>query len=383
MKQVFPKEILEFTADVHRFRHRKKSLVIYAVLLLFLSSSILALPFISIPLYISSHGVIKPEKERIQLRVIQAGQISFSALMNNKTVQKGDTLVRLNHRALKLRQNVLKNEIGTHRRMVNDLETLVLNDETDPEHLTSDLYQVEATRYQQQLQAFKIQIQKHRRIAARSLKLLQKGVVAQAEFEALQHAYGKARIELKQFKRQQQNTWQHELARNQAALLEQQQEAAELQETLAQYVLLAPVTGSLLNTTPLEKGSFISAGAIVAELSPDTTLIAECYVSPSKVGLIRKQTAVRFHIDAFDHNQWGQANGEILEVSRDVEFVQDQPVFRIRCTIREEYLALQNGRKGYLRKGLTLTAHIKMTERSLFDLLDDQWQNWLNPHMSK
>lgn len=382
MKQVFPKEILEFTADVHRFRHRKKSLIIYAVLLLFLSGSFLALPFIRIPIYISSPGVIKPEKERLQLRIIQTGQISFSALVNNKTVQKGDTLVRLNDWTLKHREAILITEIEAHRRMVNDLETLALDDETDPEHLTSALYQVEAIRYQQQLQVFKIRIQKHRRIAARSFKLLQKGVVAEAEFEALQHAYGKARIELKQFKRQQQNTWQLEFVRNQTALQQQQQEAAELRETLAQYVLLAPVTGSLLNTTPLEKGSFISAGAIVAELSPDTTLIAECYVSPSKVGLIRKQTTVRFHIDAYNHNQWGQANGEVLEVSRDVEFVQDQPVFRIRCRIREEYLALQNGRKGYLRKGLTLTAHIKMTERSLFDLLDDQWHNWLNPHMS-
>ena len=382
MKQLFPKDILEFTVDVHRFRHRKKSIAVYAVLLLFLSASFLALPFIRIPLYISARGLIKPEKERSQLQIIQGGQITFNALVNNKRVQKGDTLLRLNSIKLRLRKMALVTEIETMKSWISDCEILVRDDHIDPQHLTSTLHQMEAIRHQQQSHAHKIQIRKHRRETDRSSKLLEKGVIARAEFERYQYAYHVALAEFKQFQKQQQNAWQLELERYRTKLQQQRQEVEELKENIAQSVLLAPVSGTLLNVTSLENGSFLSAGTILAELSPDAKLIAECYVAPGKIGLIHEKNPVRFQIDAFDHNQWGQATGKILEVSRDVEFYQDQPVFRIRGAIREEYLALQNGYQGYLRKGMTFTAHIRLTERSLFDLLHDRWHDWLDPNVS-
>ncbi len=96
MKQVFPKEILENTAEVHRFKHSTKSKVIYLLLLVLLLGSFMTLPFLKVDVVATARGIIKPNKERLNISLITSGQVFFSRLVNNKKVAKGDTLLILN-----------------------------------------------------------------------------------------------------------------------------------------------------------------------------------------------------------------------------------------------------------------------------------------------
>jgi len=147
-------------------------------------------------------------------------------------------------------------------------------------------------------------------------------------------------------------------------------------------ILLLAILGCVFALPFVRIPLYISSeGRIIREDSPDACLVAECSIQAGDIGLIQENTPVTFQIDAFDQNQWGIATGEILAVSRDAEMYHDQAVFRIRCSVNETYLSLQNGHRGYLRKGQTLTAHIQLTERSLFDLLNDQWHDWLVPNV--
>ena len=118
---------------------------------------------------------------------------------------------------------------------------------------------------------------------------------------------------------------------------------------------------------------YISAKGRVQDVpSAETLAVAECYIQAVDIGLIQVNTPVTFRIDAYDHNHWGVATGKILEVSREAVMLEDHAVFRIRCSINETYLSLQNNHRGYLHKGQSLTADIMLTERSLFELLRDQ-----------
>ena len=121
-----------------------------------------------------------------------------------------------------------------------------------------------------------------------------------------------------------------------------------------------------------------SRGTILREFYPKAGLVAESYIRAGDIALIRESTPVTLQIDAFDHNHWGLATGEILEVSRNAIFRQNQAVFRIRCRLNETYLSLPNNRRGYLSSGQTLTVHIQLTERSLIDLFQDKWYDWLD-----
>lgn len=65
MKNIFPKEILENTTQVHQFKHRKRSSIIYTTFLIALICIFISLPFIKVDVYTSSRGLLKSEKERV------------------------------------------------------------------------------------------------------------------------------------------------------------------------------------------------------------------------------------------------------------------------------------------------------------------------------
>jgi HlyD family secretion protein len=135
----------------------------------------------------------------------------------------------------------------------------------------------------------------------------------------------------------------------------------------------------LLNTAQLRPGSFVGQGIQLAEISPDTDLIAECYITPADIGLINPDKKVVFQVDAYNYNQWGLANGNITEISKDIVMIDQKPVFKIRCKIKEEFLQLKNGVKGKIKKGMTVNARFLLAERTLYDLLYDNVNDWLNP----
>ena len=53
--------------------------------------------------------------------------------------------------------------------------------------------------------------------------------------------------------------------------------------------------------------------------------------------------------------------------------------YRVKCELERDYLQLQNGRIGKLKKGMTVRAHFMVTRRSLFDLLYQKMDDWANP----
>jgi len=124
-------------------------------------------------------------------------------------------------------------------------------------------------------------------------------------------------------------------------------------------------------------------GQPIASISNDSNLLVECYVSPSDIGYIKENQQAAFQLDAFNYNQWGLAHGIVREISRDVITMNNQPVFRVRCSLDTKYLQLKNGYKGDLKKGMTLTGRFYLTDRSLWQLLFDKVDNWMNPKLQE
>jgi len=122
--QLFPKEFLNHTVEVHHFRFRVRSRVIYLCLLFLLFSALLSLPFIYVGVYTSSRGIIKPITERISLRINQQGQVVFSQLQPHLRVKEGDTLLRLSHPLLDERSTLLNNQLHEHQKFIEDLKQL-------------------------------------------------------------------------------------------------------------------------------------------------------------------------------------------------------------------------------------------------------------------
>ncbi len=377
MKQIFPKEIVNNTIEVHQFKHSKKSSVIYTILLIGLLSAFLALPFIKISVYNNTNGIIRPDKERITIQNISNGKVTFINLKNNQKVIKGDTLLIINNSSIQ--QKLIENTYQSSelQKFISDISNLVKG---KVKGLKSAKYIQEYAVYKQKLDELQTRFRKITDDYKRDKLLFNKGLVSKINLNQTKLNYDLAQNAIYQLIKSTKNTWQSQLVsyKNQLKSLESTQIQLEQNRELS--IITAPFTGTLLNVQGVEKGSFITAGMQLAQLSPKGNLIVECYVSPNNIGLLNKKSKVNFQISAFNYNQWGLATGKIVDIAEDIQFINNTPMFRVLCSLDQNYLQLKNGFKGCLKKGMTLNARFEITERTLFDLLYDKVDDWLNPN---
>lgn len=379
MKNIFPKEILENTTQVHQFKHSKKSSIIYTIFLIALLGAFISLPFIKVDVYTSSRGLLKPEQERISLNLIYAGKVLKSSIKLNKKVTIGDTLIILDDHNIDSKLELIQYKITEVSRFKHDIENLITNKHIILDSIYSAKYQKEYLQYNQKLKELHTRFKKEKKDYLRNKSLFEKGVIAAVEFENYKFDYDLIINAIAQLKKQQQNTWQADLTGKIQELKELKNNYELQDEDREHYIITAPINGTLMNVIGIEEGSLINAGKLLAEISPDGDLIAECYVSPIDIGLINPNSTVKFQMDAFNYNQWGLATGKIIEIGKDIELNNETPIFKIRCEIDQKYLMLKNNFKGNLKKGMTFNARFKLTERTLFELLYDKIDDWLNP----
>lgn len=323
--------------------------------------------------------MLKPSKERIAITPLQSGKVAYVNLTDNQKVKKGDTLLINNRSLLKEKIRLSQSQIEDTKTFIKDCEYLVQHTKHSIAAISSARYQKEYLYYTQKLRELKTRVEKTKIDHDRNQKLYAKGVIAKVDFENTDFEYQLALNTLHQYQRQQKSSWQVALTEYRNSLLELESSQSQLNLNQKELVITAPIDGVLKNVKGIEPGSLISGGSLVAEISPDTGLIAECFLSPSDIGLISKSKSVNFQIDAFNYNQWGLATGRILDISKDVDMVNNQPVFKVRCAIDQTHLQLKNGFKGNFNKGMTLSARFQLTERTLFELLYDKVDDWLNP----
>lgn len=377
--KIFPKEIIENTAEVFKFRHTVKSKIIYSLLLLLIIGGLVSLPFIKVDVYTSSQGIIKPNLERSSVSSINAGRVVYSNIENNKTVKKGDTLLFIESTIIDEQLSFSQDQIVEIKEYQKDLRYLLAYNSPVLSRISSNKYRSDFLEHEQLLIEAQTKLDRLEKKFIRNKKLFDKEIIAASEFENIESEYKLTKSNVETLRSQQKNKWQSQLITYNDKLEDLQSNTKQLLQNKSQYYITAPVSGTLMNTRFLSQGSFISQGSQLAEISPSSDLIAECYISPSDIGLIDKNNQVIFQIDAYNYNQWGLAHGEILEINKDIELLDDTPLFKIRCKIDEKHLKLNNGVKGELKKGMTFTSRFLITERTLYQLLYDKVDDWVNP----
>lgn len=123
--KIFPKEIIENSAEVFKFKHTTRSKIIYSTILLSILGLLISLPFIKVDVYTSSAGIIKPDTERISLSVINSGRIKFSALEDNLEVREGDTILITDNEILNQQLSHSNNQAEEVQTFIEDLSYLL------------------------------------------------------------------------------------------------------------------------------------------------------------------------------------------------------------------------------------------------------------------
>jgi HlyD family secretion protein len=180
---------------------------------------------------------------------------------------------------------------------------------------------------------------------------------------------------------QYQRKWNAELVMLKQENVEFGTQMTQLEEEIKKYTIIAPIEGEVMQVAGIQENSYVPSGFQFAQISPKGKLIIECFATPYDIGFLHEGMQANFQLDAFNYNQWGMAKGLVKEISSDIVYVNNQPVFKVRCSIQTTYLQLKNGYKSDLKKGMTLTGRFTITERTLAQLIFDKLDNWLNPKL--
>jgi len=381
-KQLFPKEIIENSQEANFSKHSVTSKTIYSIIVMFLICTLCFLPLIHVDVGVRSQGLIRPVTEVVQLLAPVSGHIQTLNATENSFIMRGEVFAVLDDPGLTERIRFNNERRKQLSKFISDLDILQYADSLSlitSMELNSPRYHRAWLEFRQQLLNQKQEIDRMYRQLTRDKILFERKAISEATLDESFYSWQIAANQFKLLVEQQQNQWKLDKITFQNELDQLWSEHTQLKQELRRAEIRSPITGTVQNRASIFQNSFVHANQVLGEISPDTILVAEVYVSPEDIGLLREDMPVRMQIDAYNYNQWGVLTGNIEGISTDVTMNEGQPLFRVRCSLDQTYLELQNGFQGDIKKGMTFQARFIVSRRSLFQLLYDKVDDWLNP----
>ncbi|RDC57309.1 HlyD family efflux transporter periplasmic adaptor subunit [Pedobacter chinensis] len=370
------------TSLIFLHQTRTRSQIIYSVTLFAILTALGALPFLYTTVSVKGIGSLQSNIEKTELLAPVSGKITQINLADNEQVKKGALLLSIDSSLPEKQHIINKTHVGELKSLLKDalivLKQVDLNNGTQPA-LQTGLYIASWQQYKEQSQNAINACEQAHKVYNRYELLFNKKVVTQVEYEQYKFNYEQALSDFKLVTKKYKTQWQTESNQYRKELKELENQNVQLTEQEKLYNLTAQISGTIQNLSGLQSGSFVSTGQKIGEISPDSALLAICFIKPSDIGLIKKGQQVRFQVDAFNYNQWGLLTGNVYDISEDVVLVNQTPYFKVKCKLKKDFLQLGNGYKGVVKKGMSLSAHFTITRRSLYQLLYDKMDDWLNP----
>ena len=375
-KKIFPKEIIRFSLESHYSRFSKHSKAVYMIVTGMVIALLSSLPFLMLDITVQSRGMIRSQAEPTNLQTPVIGQVQEIRIRENMKVLVGDTLIWLAPEKITEQLKMLTDKISLYSDYINDLEVLSAGKDNS---LQSDLMKSSYSEYNQKLKEYELRIETTNKNFQRTRILFEKEVIAATEFEKKELELNQLIKEKEFYISQKKSNWHQLLFQYKSELQTLVDNRDQLKFEERFYVVIARTNGYISNFAGIQEGSFIFPNQTIATISPSDSLVVECYVSPNDIGYLQIGKPANFQIDAYNYNQWGLADGKIIDISNQ-PYQEDKSVyFKVKCKLNQNSLFLKSGYEGKLKNGLTLTSRFRVNRRSLYDLLFDKADDWLNP----
>ena len=391
-----PAELAPYTVQSLYADHGAQRAWIYWLVLAGAVGALASLPLLEVDVTVRAAGLVRPATERTELKVAVGGRVGRVAARDNERVTAGQSLVELTTRDLD--ERLARNRALQHEQssLVADLQRLTATrreeaaTEADfaavpsPESMdnfATRLLAREFAQYSIQFEAGLLALTKARAARDRVGLLAVRGLVTDQERDEARYAVERVQSDQRLLIQQTMAGWQARLWEAGTALDSLVSEERRLLEEQTLAIVRAPVTGTVQGLVGLAEGTYVLPGQLLGYVSPDDRLVAEAYVLPRDIGLVRTGQRVRMQIDAYPYTQWGLLEGEVESVAADSSANLNSTVAVYKIVIRPAAvtLRLRGGVRGELRKGMTLSARPVVTRRSLLQLLHEDVSGWLDP----
>jgi HlyD family secretion protein len=382
---LIPYSISKYSLETYMIKITSRSRIIYWIIIGMILIGIGILPFIYVDVSVQARGYFQSDIEKQIVYTPIQGKIIYASIRNGETKKRGDTLLIIDTETIRAQHASLIQRIGENDSSMLDLGKLtkISSLENPSFHfvLITQRYKAEFEnlRNQQKMQFQKYEKKKteHRR----NELLYHQQLIPEIEYENSLYSLNSEKDNLNQILLSQKSLWQNDLTlrRNESVTL--LADLKQCSEALTNRIVLAPTDGEIIQSSDIQTGSIVTSGQKIAEISPEGELVATCFVKPSDIGLIHEKQKVRIQVDAFNYNEWGLLQGDIIDISDDM-IVENGSVayFKVKCKPEKTFLSLKNGYKADIKKGMSLNTRIQVIRRSLYHLLFDKADKWFNPY---
>ena len=382
--QILPKELIDVSIEPYANRIRVKSQLIYILVLLILMLAIASLPWLYVDVSISGSGIIRSEIPRAEIYAPVSGRVKKSYVQDNVQVAEGQSLLSILPDLLIQKEKSTSERINYFQKQLKDIDQYIItlkNDGSSSPIFVSPFYTSVLASHNEVIKKLNLNIDAEQKKYDRNKILYDQKVISKAEFEALENTYNSLLAEKEIEIQSQISSREGEKKQLEEQVDQLNSTLREIDKEKERYLVKAPVEGTVINMMKIRDGSFISVNQLIGEISPNSEVIAECYIPPADIGLLKEGQPIRFTVDAFNYNEWGFLEGEIREIAQDINFSNDgsNPYFIIKCKLHKEFLSLKSGMEGHLKKGMTVQGRFFVARRSLFQLLFDKTDDWINP----
>ncbi len=374
--QLYPADALDDSLETHLARHARAGRGVYHATLATVIATAAALPLIKVNVTVRSPGIIRPATEKQEIHALVSALAAQVLVRDNQTVAQGDTIVLLHATALDDRAALLAARVTEKQSLVEDLTLLLTGN--DPALHTAD-YQREYRQFVTEVRDNRLAQERARREAARVRDLYRTQSTTASDLEDKEFQLAQLQSQGRMILERYRTRWQTALTSLRSDLQDLASQQAQVAEQRAAYTITAPASGTVELVASLSAGSPVQEGEFLAVISPRSDFVAQVYVAPRDIGLVRPGMAVRLLVDAFNYSDWGVIEGSVTEISDDFVEVDGRPMFKVTCALARTRLSLANGFTSTVRKGMTLQARFVVAERSLLQLLRDDVNDWLNP----
>ena len=378
---LLPSELISNSIDAYISKHPTQSQKIYWVVLVAVVVAMVSLPFIYVDVSVQDAGIVRPAAEKTEIKSSITEFVDSVYLTEGRKVNLGDTLLTFRANASNYKIQYHQNRLNDLQQHIRDLHFLAKGEK--PGVFQSDMRRQECLSFQKQKNEYETNLNQATKEYERNKSLFEKEVISEVEFDHFYFEYTKAKDQLASFADNQISKWQtdlnsyinmyHEMTSN----LKLEEKDRDL------YVVTSPVSGTIEQFRGIYKGSNIQAGAPLAIISPDSTLFIEIYVSPRNIGYIKKGMPVTLKVGSFNYNEWGAINGHVMDISSDffADHASGGAYYKVKCSMEQDFLMHKRGMRGNLKKGMTVSAHFMIARRSLFDLIYQKMDDWINPSL--
>ena len=375
---LLPNEWIENSIETYIYQHTTKSQIIYWIVLFAVTVTLVALPFIYVDISVQGSGVVRPVAEKAEITSSITEIVDSVFVKEGEQVNKGDVILRFRTNSSDYKINYQTSRLNDYSAQLADLAYLAEGD--CPKFFSSPVRQQEYAYFIRKKQELETELAQAEKEYLRNKTLFEKKVISEEEYDSYYFKYKSQQNELASLVQSQISTWQADQNTYRNTYNEMSTNLKQEIKDKDMYIVRSPVDGTVDQFSGVYRGSSIQAGQSLAVISPDSTLCIEVYVTPRNIGFMNIGMPVNVQVESFNYNEWGTIPGRVKDISSDfLTDSQGNSFYKVKCEMERDFLQLKNGRIGKLKKGMTVNAHFMVTRRSLFDLLYQKMDGWVNP----